>query len=68
MSRPKIKPTNCRNKGVRIRVTENELAQLKEDAARRCMNVSEYIRTLVGMEWKVGDGTGDPGYSDRQDG
>lgn len=50
MGRPRMKPTKCRNKGVRIRVTENELTRLKDDASRRGMNVSEYIRSLAELD------------------
>lgn len=60
MGRPRMKPTYCRNKGVRIRCTGNELDELKEKAAKRGMNVSEYIREVVG----IGE---ESRYSDGQD-
>lgn len=51
MARPR--KLNARNTGVRIRFTKEEIAKLKEDAARRGMNVSEYIRTLTGIDKDV---------------
>ena len=45
LARPK--KTVCRDKGVRIRCTEDELNKLRNDAARRGMNVSEYIREIA---------------------
>lgn len=52
MARPKKEV--CRDKGVRVRCTKEELDKLKADAARRGMNVSDYIRTMAKIRKESG--------------